>query len=477
LNKLSIISILISSILLTSTTNIISASSIQYKNKLTSESVAVAQTESEKANALFEEIFMSAVMRSPISQSSLGIKKDQDQWGDFSEARNLENHDIAIANLAKVKAINANKLDEQTQVSLRLQIQSIEEDIADFKWRHHNYPLHQMRGTHTLVPSMLINQHLIADVKDAEDYISRLNAVPKLFSQVIDGLNIREEKGIIAPKFVYPYVISDSTNIITGAPFDKGEDSTLLADFRKKIDALDVDKSKKDQLMAEVIKALKSSVKPGYEKLIAAVQKLEKKADSRDGVWKFPEGKAFFDNALARTTTTKLTTVEIHEIGLKEVARIHDEMRLIMNKVKFDGDLVAFFDFMRKDKQFYYDETEEGKARYLSEATTLIEEMKSRLDEVFIVKPKAELNVKAVESFREKSAGKAFYQRPSMDGTRPGIYYANLYKMSDMPIYQMAALAYHEGIPGHHMQLAIAGELQDLPKFRKFGRYIAYSNS
>ena len=132
------------------------------------------------------------------------------------------------------------------------------------------------------------------------------------------------------------------------------------------------------------------------------------------------------------------------------------------------------FEFMRHDKQFFYDETEAGKQRYLDEAVALIDNMKSRLDELFIVKPKADMIVKRVEAFREKSAGKAFYQQPAPDGSRPGIYYANLYRMSDMPTYQMEALAYHEGIPGHHMQIAIGQELEGIPKFRKFGGYTAY---
>lgn len=156
------------------------------------------------------------------------------------------------------------------------------------------------------------------------------------------------------------------------------------------------------------------------------------------------------------------------------MARIHDEMKAIMKKVGFKGDLQQFFAFMRDDPQFYYPDTAEGKAAYLAEATRIIDTMKSRLDELFIVKPKADMVVKAVEPFREQSAGKAFYEQPSMDGSRPGIYYANLYRMSGMPKYQMEALAYHEGIPGHHMQIAIAQELENVPKFRKFGGYTAY---
>jgi uncharacterized protein (DUF885 family) len=445
------------------------------KSPVVADSKIETVSESEKANQLFEELFMEGVMRSPMFQSYLGIKKDQDKWDDFSDERALENLQITKDNLKKLNAIDRTKLDPQTMVSLDLAKQQVNEEIADFKWRYHNYPLNQMFGIHSQVPAMLINQHQITNKVDAEAYVARLNAITPLFDQVIDGLNVRAEQGIIAPKFVYPYVIEDSQNLIKGAPFSEGEQSTLLADFSTKVGKLEIDELEKQTLIDSATSALKSNVKPSYEKLIAAVKVIQEKASDINGAWKFPNGKDFYNNALARTTTTDLTSDQIHQIGLSEVARIHDEMRVIMKKVGFEGDLKAFFEFMRNDPQFYYEESEEGKQRYLTEATQLIDNMKSRLDELFIVKPKADMTVKAVEAFREKSAGKAFYQSPSMDGTRPGVYYANLYRMSDMPSYQMEALAYHEGIPGHHMQLAIAQELQGIPKFRKFGRFTAYT--
>ncbi|MGB0495882.1 MAG: DUF885 domain-containing protein [Kangiellaceae bacterium] len=433
------------------------------------------QTESEKANALFEKIFMDGVMRSPMFQSYLGIKTDQDKWDDFSEENAERELEITKENLAIVNQIDESKLDPQTKVSLDLMKQNLMEEIEDFKWRHYNYPLNQMFGIHSQIPSMLINSHPILHLKDAEDYIARLDRIKPLFDQVIEGLNIRTEKDIIAPAFVYPYVISDSQNLISGIPFSEGEKSTLLADFQSKIEKLSIEQIEKDELIKRATESLKSNVKPAYENLIAAVKKIQEKAGTVDGVWRLKDGAAFYDNALARTTTTKLTAKEIHQIGLDEVARIHGEMEVIMKKVGFEGNLQEFFEFMRHDIQFYYDETEEGRARYLKEATALIDTMKTRLDDLFIVKPKADLTVKAVEAFREKSAGKAFYQSPSMDGSRPGIYYANLYRMSDMPTYQMEALAYHEGIPGHHMQRAIAQELEEIPKFRKFGGSTAYT--
>ena len=174
-------------------------------------------------NKLFEDIFMENVMRSPMYQSYLGIKDDQDKWDDISEERAKEDLEFQKAQLERVMAIDESKLNEQTKISWTLMKQKLENDIADFKWRHYNYPVNQMFGMHSSVASLLINQHGISEVDDAEDYIARLNGLPELFEQLAENLELRAEKGIIAPKFVYPYVISDSENIITGAPFDDGE--------------------------------------------------------------------------------------------------------------------------------------------------------------------------------------------------------------------------------------------------------------
>ncbi|MGM0481990.1 MAG: DUF885 domain-containing protein [Pseudomonadota bacterium] len=433
------------------------------------------QTESEKANELFEDIFTKTVMRSPMYQSYLGIKEDQDKWDDISEQRAEEDLAFQKEQLARVMAIDESKLNQQTRISWLLMKQQLENDIADFKWRHYNYPVNQMFGMHSSVASLLINQHGISEVDDAEDYIARLNGLPKLFEQLAENLEIRADEGIIAPKFVYPYVINDSENIISGAPFEDGEPSALWADFSKKLETLDIDEAQHDSLMASAKKAMLESVEPAYENLISEVQEIAELATTKDGVWKFPDGEAFYNNALQRTTTTDLTAEEIHQIGRDEVARIHDEMRVIMEKVGFSGSLQEFFVHMRNNEDFIYPATEEGRKRYMDEATAYIDNMRGRLDELFLNKPEADLIVKAVEPFREKSAGKAFYQQPSMDGSRPGTYYANLYDMGSMPTYQMEALAYHEGIPGHHMQIAMAQELEGIPSFRKYGRYTAYT--
>lgn len=436
--------------------------------------VVQQQTESEKANALFEQIFVDNLQRNPLQQTRLGIKDNYDKWQDLSDEHYEAGLALTRQHLNLLNAIDVSKLDDDTRVSYLLMQQELQQELDDAKWRLYSYPVNQMFGTHSQVPSLLINQHSISSESDAKAYIARLNGVPQLFSQLQQQLQQRADAGIIAPAFVFPHVISASENVITGAPFDDGPDSTLLADFSKKVQQLNLNENASKLLLDEARIALLTSVKPAYSSLINYLQTLSQKAGTVDGVWRFKHGDAFYNAALQSTTTTNLSAEQIHQIGLDDVARIHNEMRAIMQQTGFNGDLKAFFNFMQNDEQFYYPETDEGKAAYLAQATAVIDHMRSRLDELFIVKPKADMIVKAVEPFREKSAGKAFYQQPSMDGSRPGIYYANLYRMSDMPKYELEALAYHEGIPGHHMQLAIAQELENMPKFRRFGGYTAY---
>lgn len=436
------------------------------------DSIALA---SQAANELFDAIFMEGVNRNPVMQTYLGIKIDYDKWQDLSEENSAKELAFAKEALQRIQVIDITKVDKQTKLSFKLLTQKLEQQIADYQWRHHNYPVNQMFGVHSQIPALLINQHSIKNIKQAQDYIARVKNSKRLLEQLVEQLKIRADKGIVAPKFVFAHVIRDSKNLIVGAPFDKDTDSTLYADFKKKIAILDISEAQKQDLTAQLTSALTNEFKAGYQQLVSYLTELEKKADNTDGAWKFPRGDEFYNNALSRTTTTDLTADEIHQIGLDEVERIHDEMRIIMKKVDFKGNLSEFFAFMRHDPQFYYAGDEAGRQRYLTEATDLINTMKGELDQLFITKPKADLKVKKVEAFREKSAGKAFYQQPAPDGSRPGIYYANLYDMEAMPTYQMEALAYHEGIPGHHMQIALKQELEGIPKFRKFGGYTAYS--
>ena len=431
---------------------------------------------SEKLNNYFDAEFEKDVAESPMFQTQLGRKTDYGKWDDFSTLKYTNDLEKAKDRLKYLKEnVEEEMLDKSTSLSYKLFKQDQENEIADYDFRFYDYPINQMHGYHSSLPAFLINMHRIDSVSDAQAYISRLNGMPKVFDEIVEELKIREKNGILPPKFVFEKVLEDSRNVIKGKPFASSkETSTLLNDFKTKVEKLNLPEKEELNLIAEAEKALVASVQPAYENLIATLEDQQQRATTEDGVWKFANGEEFYTNRLKRITTTDLTANEIHEIGLSEVARIHGEMEEIMKKVGFKGSLQDFFEFMRTDKQFYYENTDEGKAKYLAGATKIINTMKGSLEELFLTKPKADIVVKAVEPFREKSAGKAFYQQPAIDGSRPGTFYANLYDMSAMPTYQMEALAYHEGIPGHHMQIAIAQELDSIPMFRKFGGYTAY---
>jgi uncharacterized protein (DUF885 family) len=434
-----------------------------------------AQTESDRVNALFDEIFDRKVARDPVYQTYLGLKTNYGKWSDLSEAGQAANLAHRQADLKLLQDIDTEQLKAETLVSYNLLEQKLLEEIEDYKWRHHNYPVNQMFGEHARIPAFLINQHTISNVSEAEAYISRLNGVHQRLQQVIDQLTIREKEGVIAPSFVLPHVLRDSSNLLVGAPFDGGEPSTLMIDFSSKVAKLDIPALEKARLNEEARLALLNSFQPGYQGLISYLESLQSKTTADAGVWKLPAGEDYYNIRLNRVTTTDFSAEKIHQIGLTEVARIRDEMRVIQAEVGFEGSLGDFMTFMRTSSQFYFANNDEGREQYLQQANVVLAEIDERLDELFLVRPQASLDVKRVEEFRERSAGKAFYQHPAADGSRPGRYYANLYDMSMMPKYQLEALAYHEGLPGHHMQIAIKQELTGLPKFRRFGGVTAYS--
>jgi len=423
-----------------------------------------------------DENYAVDMARYPSTASYRGIKTNQDKWNSASEAFREETRAINEARLAQLQDFDRDAMAAGAALSWDLYKTNLERQLAADEFRHHQFVIHQFRGPHTAVASFLINIHRVNDLADAEAYIGRLNNVGKWFDEVIEQMRIRQEKNFLLADWQYPKMIESSRNVITGAPFDKSNrDSTIWADFQGKVAALDIEASEKDRLLAEARTALLESVQPAYQRLIAELEVQAADAPDADGVWKFDGGDAFYAERLNWFTTTDLTAEEIHDIGLSEVARIHSEMEAIKEQVGFEGSLAEFFVFMREDEQFYYPNTDEGRAAYLSEATRLIDVMRERLPEMFGLLPEAELVVKRVEAFREKSAGKAFYQGPPPDGSRPGIYYANLYNMMDMPKYQMEALAYHEGVPGHHMQRAISVELKDIPEFQKYASFTAFT--
>ncbi len=438
--------------------------------------------------AFFEAFYERQLLRSPTTLTRIGRRERYGEWGDPSPAYTAQSFALLKEAMATRARFDDSAASPQTALSLRLfdarygPLVEAHEQWSDYVnavtplgVSNRTYVFTQMGGAHAGAPAFLINQHQVANVMEAEAYIARLQGVNAYMEAQIARSAAAFAKGIHPPPFVYDRVIDTARNIIAGAPFEEGEASPLLADFQAKVAALGLKDPERARLLDAASAAMTASVQPAYEALIAEMQRQQAAAAPGDGVWKLPDGAAYYAWRLRQLTTTDLTPDQIHDLGLANVARIHAEMRAIMAAVGFEGALQDFFEFLRNDPQFYYDNTDEGRAQYLEAARAAIEAMKARLPEMFTRLPQADMIVKRVEPFREKSAGKAFYQSPALDGSRPGIYYANLYDMARMPTYQLEALAFHEGIPGHHMENAITQELEGLPLFRRLGNYTVFA--
>lgn len=426
-------------------------------------------------HAFFEAVYQRDLARSPIQQSRRGIRTAQDRWDDISEARRLEDARLVHEDLAALGRFDPDALSARSRLSRRLFQHAAEAHLRAERWRRNDYLLSQMGGLHTRVPITLMNSHPIETRKDAEDYLARLHGVAPLMAQLLVELRRQEAAGVRPPRFVYGHVIGAAENLLEGAPFVEGPDSPLLADFRGKVAATGWPEADRTALLGRASDALRGPFAQGYGALLAHLRDAERDAGDEDGVWKLPDGEAYYRHQLEAYTTLPQQAGDLHALGLAETAKIHDEMRAIAAAVGFDGDLRGFFDHMRSDPRFYYPDTDEGRAAYLARAEQLLAEIRDRQDELLTVRPKAGVVVRPVEAWRAASAPKAFYQSPPTEGDAPGVFYINLYDMGAQPRYQLPVTLYHEAIPGHHVETVVAYELEDLPSFRKFASIAAFS--
>ena len=440
--------------------------------------VAVAQTEDQRLMAFFEEVFQRNLKDSPTFQSQLGMKgPDYGKWGDFSDTEATRQNDLTKQDLARLRAdFKYDALTDSAKVSYRIFEFLQERTLRGFPWRFHNYAFSTQNNPVAGFATFLQNIHGIDDVSDAEAYISRLNGVEFAAQQGIDNINLAAERGIVPTSFSFDPVLADGRNVLKGAPFDDSkEDSAILADFRGKIAKLEIADAEKQRLVDAAIAALKGPFSRGMNATLARIESLRSKSVGAEGVWKLPDGNEFYKVQIDFwTSEPDLTADQIHNIGLAEVARIRREMEEIMHQVGFKGDLPAFFKFLRTDPSNFYPNTDAGRQAYLDQAKAYIDGVYADVGKYFNILPKAKLEVRRVEAWREETAPVAFYNQPAADGSRPGVFYVNLKNMASMQKHEMQTVAYHEGAPGHHFQIAIQQELTDVPMFQKFAFFGAY---
>ena len=433
--------------------------------------------ESANIDEVFDEIYERELALSPIRQSYLGRKTDQlGQWDDFADERTYERVKRAQADVERLRSdFDYESLSDQQQLSFDLFAFNAERAAGNLDFHRHAYVVDQFNGQLSGLLTVLQNVHPVASVQDAEDYISRIEGLEVVLDQFTADLQDRAEFGVIAPAFSFPAVIADATSMSSGAPIDDSEDdNALFVDFRTKVQALDLEAADEEDLLMRASAALRGPFADGFGRLIAELERLQAVQQDNHGVWSLPNGDAYYQNRIWHHTALNLTAEEIHQIGLAEVERIHGEMRGIMAEVGFDGTLREFFDAIREDPNNYFEDSDAGREQFLEEARQQIAEIYEIVGDYFHQVPKADLEVRRVEPWRENSTSIAFYNRPSEDGSRPGIYYANLADMNSVQRYVFSAITYHESAPGHHFQLALAQELEGLPTFRKFTHYGAF---
>ena len=341
------------------------------------------------------------------------------------------------------------------------------------EYRYYNYPVNQLFGVQNGFPSFMQSQHQVNSVQDAEFYIARLNQLPRKFSQVLEGIKLRTQADIIPPKFVINRVVDEMTKFTA----TKTEENILYASFEKKLNKLgDLDSETKQKLLNRAKDSIEQAVYPAYVQLTQYFEGLGDKATDDDGFWKLPNGDKAYRLSLKFFTTTDYSPDYIHQLGLSEVERIQTEIMQILKTEGFDTSqgFETAIKAMADQERFYYPDTDEGRAQILADYQTIIDDINAGMDKAFRVKAKAGVKVERIPKFKEKTSPGAYYNGPAIDGSRPGIFYANLYDIKATPKYGMRTLAYHEAIPGHHFQISVAQELEDMPLFRKFGPFTAY---
>lgn len=438
------------------------------------------QTESERLHEWLNEVFMDELARSPQGQSMLGMILDPGaygRWDDISEAAIAENFQRGQRRLEEMRErFDFDALDEEARLSYRFFEYEQQMAARLFDVRESAYAFSPMLDAISGLTTFLINNHRVSEPAHADAYVERLEGMAVVIHELVDRAERRADAGVRLPLFAYPRLTTAARAQISGAPFEDGaDDGALLADFRAKVEALDLVTEDRDALMARARAALTDSYRPAIERYIASLAEMERHADDRAGAWKLPGGSDFYDVQIAYfTTRDDLTADDIHRIGLEEVDRIQAEMHEIMDTVGFEGSLQDFFAFLRTDPRFYLPDTPEGRQTYLDEAARMSDQVMEIAPRFFNRLPVAGLEVRAVEPFREATAGFAFYNPPALDGSRPGYYYVNLANMADVPTYLAESLTYHEGAPGHHFQNALAMELDHLPLFQRIAWNSAY---
>lgn len=427
----------------------------------------------------FEKVFLKAVLDDPelLSQlrvlEPLGISSHNDELTDASPQREVELAKMARENLEALRSYDRAGLNTSQQLSYDVLEWFLANAVDGEPWMYHNYPVNQLFGVQNNLPTFMVNTHQITDAETARDYVARLNKFPRKFEQVLEGLKLREDKGILPPRFTVQKVLAEMRSFVQPAP----EEHLLYTHLKAQLDTLALlSQEERGEILESGKKAVAESVLPAYRKLIAYFETLEPKVGANHGVWALPDGERFYAWCVRNHTTTDLSPEQVHQIGLSEVGRIESEMDAILRAEGYRaGSVGERLAALAKEPRFLYPDSDEGRTRILEDYQRIIDDISQGLEPYFDLKPQTGVKVERIPQFREKTAPGAYYQPAPLDRSRPGVFYANLRQVGENYKWMMRTLAYHEAIPGHHFQVGIAQAMTGVPTFRKVLPFTVYS--
>ena len=422
------------------------------------------KSESEKFHELLSEQWEKGIIRNPEWASSLGDNRFNDKLNDTSYETILKRQGETRELQETVKKIDRSKLSEDDQLNYDLYLQGIEKQIEGFQFLSYLIPIDQMGGIQIGFAG-ISNYMPFNNVKDYENYLARMRAFPTKLDQTIDLMKRGVKEGWVPPKII---LVSVPDQI--KAQFEKMiEESPLFKPFKDFPES--IPSEEQTRLIDEMLSVLTEYVYPAYETLYSYfIESYLPSCGESIACKDFPNGDVYYKYQIKSYTTTNLSAEEIHQIGLGEVDRIRAEMKKVINMTEFKGSFDEFLTFLRTDSQFYFTSEDE----LLNEYRMICKKADAELPKFFGLLPRLPYGVKPIPDYQAPASPTAYYYSGSQEAGRAGFFMANTYKLETRPKYEMEALSIHEAVPGHHLQITLAQELDNIPKFRRYGGYTAF---
>ncbi len=438
---------------------------------------SIGPDETARLNAFLQDIYDRTLSQNPELAFKLGEARHFTQW----DERSIKKRNEALRqNQRDLHRLHRNfdyaKLSEQGKLNYRAFAEDLKLRIKRHTWRFHISPVNQIVGIHLEIPGLLTRSFNIHTLEDARTYIAAIKTAGTPVDQFIELFKARERRGFLLSKNVVPRLIQAAEAVTAGTLQGDDKNNMLLADFQRKLDRTIIDDETRLALLAEFKTAMEEEFIPAYRRLINVFKQHQAiKGINNEGVWHYPEGRDFYQFLLEQYTTTAISAEEVHALGLKEVARIHKQMNKIREQLGFNGDLKAFFSYLKTAPEFYYPNTEQGREQYLRLAQRIVEAAKDRIGDILPMLLEHELVIKRIAAYKERSAPVGFYEAGTPDGSVPGTVYLGMYDMASAATYDLNALLAHEAIPGHHLQQSVMQSQEHIPDVRKY--YIWWSNT